>query len=100
MFKHHVKACEMNKTEEVFDVVFPSGDESAEVVHPCEQPLHFSSSSIAPQLASILSLLSATSPVGGDPFDVVLDGELVVERARVVGRPSQTGLRRPTKIWL
>jgi hypothetical protein len=43
MFEHHVKACEMNEAEEVFDVVFPSVNESAEVLHPCEEPFHFQS---------------------------------------------------------
>ena len=28
----------MHETEEVFDVVFPSGDKSSEVVQPCEEP--------------------------------------------------------------
>jgi hypothetical protein len=36
MFEHHVKACEMNEAEEVLDVVFPSGHETAEVLHPRE----------------------------------------------------------------
>jgi hypothetical protein len=34
MSEHHVEAREMDEAEEVFDVVFPSDDESAEVVHP------------------------------------------------------------------
>jgi hypothetical protein len=54
----------MNEAEEVLDVLFPSGNESAEVVHPCEEPFHFPSPAISPELASILSFLSATSPVG------------------------------------
>jgi hypothetical protein len=85
MFEHHVKACEMDEAEEVFDVVFPSGKESAEVLHPCEEPFHFSSLAISPELASILSVLSATAPVGCDHFDVVFGGKLLVERVRVVG---------------
>jgi hypothetical protein len=59
----------VNEAEDVFNVVFPSGNESAEVVHPGEQPFHFPSSAIASQLASILGLLSATAPVGRDHFD-------------------------------
>jgi hypothetical protein len=80
-----VKAGEVNEAEEVFDVVLPSGDESAEVLHPCEEPFHFPSSAISPQLAPVLSLLSATAPVGRDHFDVVFGGEFLVERVRVVG---------------
>ena len=36
--------------EEVFDVVFTPSDESAEVVHPREEPLHFPASAVAAQL--------------------------------------------------
>ena len=32
----------MDEAEEVFDVVFPPGNEAAEVVHPCEEPFHAS----------------------------------------------------------
>src|SRR6185503_13570018 len=85
MFEHHVKACEMNEAEEVLDVVFPLGHEAAEVLHPREEPFHFPSSAISPELASILRFLSTTAPVGGDHFDVVLGGELLNERVRVVG---------------
>jgi hypothetical protein len=66
-------------------MIFPSGDESAEVMHPCEEPLHFPSPAISPQLASILSLSPATSTVGGNHLDVVFGGEPLVERVRVVG---------------
>lgn len=75
----------MDEAEEVFDVVFPSGNESSEVLHPGEEPFHLPSPSISPQLTSILSLLSATAPIGCDHFDVVLGGKLLVERVRVVG---------------
>jgi hypothetical protein len=75
----------MDEAEEVFDVVFPSGDESTEVMHPGEQSFHFPSPAVAPQLASILSLLAATTAVRRDHFDAVLGGELLVERVRVVG---------------
>ena len=75
----------MNKAEEVFDVIFPSGDESAEVLHPCEESFDFPSPAISAQLASILSLLATTAPVGSDHFDVVFDGKPLVERVRVVG---------------
>lgn len=85
MSEHHMKAGEMDEAEDVFDVVFPSSDESAEIVHPGEQPFHFPSPAITAQLASIPSLLSATAPVGRDHFDVVLCGELLVERVRVIG---------------
>jgi hypothetical protein len=47
MSKQQVKAGEMDEAEEVLDVVFPSSNEAAEVVHPCKEPLHFPALSIA-----------------------------------------------------
>jgi hypothetical protein len=70
----------MDEAEEIFDVIFPSGDESAEVLHPCKEPFHFPSPAISPQFTSILSFLSASAPVGGDHFDVVFRVKPLVER--------------------
>jgi len=36
----------MHEAEEVFDVVFPSSYEAAEVMQPCEQPLHSPASAV------------------------------------------------------
>ncbi len=47
MPEQDVKAGELNKAEEVLDVVLPSGDEAAEVVHPSEEPFHFPAPTIA-----------------------------------------------------
>src|ERR1035437_6659601 len=58
--------------------------ESAEVVHPGEEPLHFPSSLVAPQLASVLRL-SAPAPVGRDQLDAVRLFELLIESVRVAG---------------
>ena len=80
-----MKAGEVDEAEEVFDVVFPTGDESAEVVHPGEEPLHFPASAIAAQFASILGRAFATAPVRCDQFDAIFGGELFIERVRVVG---------------
>jgi hypothetical protein len=62
MSEHHLETGELDESEEVFDVIFPSSNESSEVVHPCEEPLHFPSFAIATQLSAILgSVLSSTS---------------------------------------
>jgi hypothetical protein len=41
------KASEVNEAEEVFDVVFPSRDQSAVVLHPGEEPLDFPAPSVS-----------------------------------------------------
>ncbi len=75
----------MHEAEEVLDVVFPSGDEAPEVVHPGEEPLHFPAFSIAAELAAILSFAFAPAPIGRNQFDSVFFRELRIERVRVVG---------------
>jgi hypothetical protein len=85
MPEEHVKAGKVDEAEEVLDVVFPSGDEAAEVVHPGKEPLHFPAFSITAQLAAILSSALASTPVRGNQFDSVVFSELRVERVRVVG---------------
>jgi hypothetical protein len=49
----------VDEAEEVFDVIFPSGDEAAKVVHPGEEPFHFPAPAIAAQLSAVLRLASA-----------------------------------------
>jgi len=80
-----VKAGEVDEAEEVFDVIFPSRHESAEVVHPGKKPLHLPAFSIAAELAAILSSAFSPASIGRDQFDSVLFSELRVERVRVVG---------------
>jgi hypothetical protein len=84
MPEQEVETGELNKAEEVLDVILPAGDEAAEVVYPGEEPFHFPATTIATELPSILSLASAL-PVRRDQFDLVLLRELFVERVRVVG---------------
>jgi hypothetical protein len=66
-------------------VIFPSSDEPSEVVHPCKEPLHFPSSSIAAELASVLCSSLSPASVRRDQLDAVLILERLIERVRVVG---------------
>ncbi len=47
MFEEHHQGSELDEAEESFDVVFPSSNESAVVVHPGEEAFDFPSASIA-----------------------------------------------------
>ena len=69
----------MDEAEEDFDVVFPSSDESPEVVHPCKESLHFPASAVAAQLTGILTP-AAVAPVGRDHLDAVLVLKRAIER--------------------
>ena len=79
MSEQHVKAGEVDEAKKVLDVVLPSGDEAAEAVHPCEQPLHFPASAIPAQLTAILSS-APIAPVGRDHLDAIFFLEPAVER--------------------
>ena len=74
----------MDEAEKVLDVVFPSGDESAEVVHPREEPLHLPSSFVASQWTSVLRLAAPTA-IRRNQFDAVRFLEFFIEPIRVVG---------------
>lgn len=74
----------MNEAEEVFDVVFPSGDESAEVVHPCEEAFYLPAPAIAAQFAAVLGIAFAPPPVRCNQLDAVFGFERFIEPVRVV----------------
>ncbi len=78
MSEHHVDAREVDEPEEVFDVVFPSRDESSEVVHPGKEPFDLPSFLVAAELAAVLGLATVAA-VRGDHFDTVFVLEPLVE---------------------
>ena len=47
MSKENEETSEVDEAEEVFDVVFPSRDQSAVVVHPGKEPLDFPSAAVS-----------------------------------------------------
>jgi hypothetical protein len=49
MSDQEVQTGEVYEAEKVLDVVFPSGDKSAEVVHPRKEPLHSPAPAVATQ---------------------------------------------------
>jgi hypothetical protein len=83
MSDQEVQTGEVEEAEKVLDVVFPSGDKSAEVVHPRKEPLHSPAPAVATQLTGILTP-AAVAPVGRDHLDAVLVLEHTIERVRVV----------------
>ena len=78
----------MYEAEEIFDAVFPSGDESSEVVEPCEEPFDLPTSSVSAQTAAVLCVAFSTSAIGCDQFDAIVLVERLIERIRIVGLVS------------
>lgn len=76
-----------------FDVAFPSGNESSEVVEPCEEPFDLPSFIIAMQTASLLGVAFSSSAIEPDQFDGIDLLERKVERIRVVGIASDMSCR-------
>jgi hypothetical protein len=52
MPEEHEKAGKLDEAEEVFDVVFPSRHQAAEVLHPGKEALYFPAVAIAAQRAA------------------------------------------------
>jgi len=77
------QACEVDKTEEVFDAVPPPSDQSSEVLHPGEQLFHLPTPLIAPQRSTILGLLFAVDAVGQDHLHAVR-AHLLDERIGII----------------
>ena len=62
----------MDEAEEVLDVILPSGDESAKVVHPGKEPFHLPTFLVASQRASILRLAASAAPALGEEKSKVI----------------------------
>src|SRR5258707_7259013 len=72
--------------EEVGLVIFPTADQAAEIVKPCEQALDFPAAAVATQFAAVLRVLPvAIVFVGCDESNAVFLPEALVERIAVVG---------------
>ncbi len=71
--------------------MFIAGDESPEVLQPCEEPLDLPPAAIAAERTTVLGLAPIRA-VGGDEFDAAL-GEPRVEPIAVVGAVPDQALR-------
>jgi hypothetical protein len=74
MSEQQVKAGKVDEAEEVLDVVFPSSDEAAEVMHPDEEPFHPPAPAVAAHGALVLGVSSFRSRAGCDHFDGYFSG--------------------------
>jgi len=93
MFEQHDEAGKLYESEEVFDVVFPSCDQSAVVLHPGKEPFHFPASSVAAQWPAVLCFLLAAGSVGRDHLDAIFT-HLFVQRVRVVSLVADQPFRQ------
>jgi hypothetical protein len=83
MPEEHQEARQLYEAEEVVDVVLPSRDQTAVVLHPSEDPLDLPSASIAAQWSAVLAL-AAVGSVGGDHLNAIFFGQRLIENIRVV----------------
>ena len=88
------EAAELQPAEEVAFVMFPTADQSAEVVEPGEEPLDSPAAAVTAQFAAILSVLAAAGVlVGRDESNAVFLPQALVERIAVVGFIADQSLR-------
>ncbi|MEO7004360.1 MAG: hypothetical protein ABI064_02895, partial [Acidobacteriaceae bacterium] len=85
MSESDLETGQVKEAEEVPGVVFPSGDEAAEALHPAKELLDFSAYTITAQRASILACPFATAPVTRDHLDATFVFQVRIRRIRVVG---------------
>jgi hypothetical protein len=83
MSEHHVDTGELDEFEEVFDVVLPASDESAEVVHPGEESFNFPALLVAAKFSPVLRFTSVAA-IRGDHLDAVFVLEPLVELVAVL----------------
>src|SRR3989442_4337688 len=86
MSQEDEETAEMEHGEEVGLLIFPAGDEAAEVMQPSEQTFDLPTEAVAPQLSAVLGFLSAAiALVRSDQTDAVFFSQPLVERIAVVG---------------
>jgi hypothetical protein len=80
------EATELEHAEKVGLVIFPTADQSAEIVKPGEKAFDFPATTVSAQLAPVLGALAvAIVLVGRDEPNVMFLPEVLVERIAVVG---------------
>lgn len=80
------ETAELDHAEEIDLMIFPTADQSAEVVQPGKEALDFPATAVTTQSAAVLSILPATiALVRRNESDPVLLPEASVERIAVVG---------------
>ena len=87
-------ATEVNKSQEIFGVIFPAHDQAPEVVEPGKHPFDFPAAAKATQAATILSpsLGSASLPMRRDHFRRELFHHFPIKFVTVVGFVSNQAL--------
>ena|SRR2546423_15151451 len=80
------ETAELDHGEEVGLMIFPAGNQSAEVMKPGEEPFDFPAATVATQFAAVLSALAeAIVLVGRDESNMVFLPQALVEWIAVVG---------------
>src|SRR5208282_1836030 len=80
------EAAELEHAEEIGFVIFPAGDQSAEIVEPRKETLDFPAPTVATQFAAVLgALATAIVLVGCDKLDAMFLPEALIERIAIVG---------------
>src|SRR5690242_13864077 len=87
------ETAELDHAEEIDLMIFPTADQSAEVVQPREEALDFPATAVTTQFAAVLGILpAAVVLVGRNESDTVLLPEVPVERIAVVGAVADHSL--------
>jgi len=88
------EAAKLKHAEKIRFMIFPTANQSAEVVEPGEEPLDSPAAAVTAQFAAILSVLAAAGVlVGRDESNAVFLPQALVERIAVVGAVTDHSFR-------
>jgi hypothetical protein len=88
------EAAELEHAEEISFMIFPTGNQSAEVVEPGEKAFDFPATAVAAQFATVLrAFLTPIVLVGCDESNAVVLPQALVERIAVVGAITNHSFR-------
>ena len=80
------ETAKLEHSEEVGLVIFPTANQAAEIVKPCEQALDFPAAAVATQFTAVLGVLPvAIVLVGCNEPNAVFLPQALVQRIAVVG---------------
>lgn len=92
MPEQHEGACELYEAEEVFDVVFPTSDQPAVVLHPGEDPFDLPSAPVSAQRSAILRLLLPIGTIGRDHLNTIFLCQRLIQRIGVISLVANQSL--------
>ena len=86
--------CELHEAKKVVDVVFPTRDQSAVVLHPGKDSFDLPSTPVAAQWSAVLCLLLPIGTIGRDHLNVIFLCQCLIQRIGVISLIANQSFRQ------